>query len=72
MANKRNKNRSVVGRNDAEFLKEIKELAAERYLKKLEKKVLSPKEMQRLMRRTPSWEGVKNELKTRQNKDNLL
>jgi hypothetical protein len=56
---------------DADFMKEMKELAKFRYFKNLEKKEPSFPEMTRLARRTLSWQGVKNELSTKPRKENI-
>ena len=58
-------------RVDPEFLKEMKELAKMRYLKNLEKTEPKFPEMTRLIRRSPAWQQVLFDLKTKPRKENL-
>ena len=66
-----NRNRTVVGRTDPEFIREMKELAKFRYFKNLEKKEPSLAEMTRLLRRTDAWKQGIIELKTKPRKENI-
>ena len=59
------KNRSAVGRNDPEFVKEMKALAKFRYFKNLENKEPTLAEMTKITRRTDAWKNVVWELKTK-------
>lgn len=72
MANMNNrKNRTIVGRADPEFIKEMRELAKFRYLKNLEKKEPSLAEMTRLLKRTEGWKMSEIELRKKPRRENL-
>ena len=71
MANMNNKRKTVVGRFDTEFVKEMKELAKFRYMKNLEKKEPSFSEMQRLLKRTDGWKISREELMKKPRRENL-
>jgi len=58
-------------RSDPDFVKEMKELAKLRYFKNLEKREPSFSEMTRLVRRTPGWQQVIFDLKTKPRKENV-
>ena len=66
-----NKDRTIVGRNNPDFIKEMKELAKFRYLKNLENKEPSLQDMQKLLMRTNSWKSSIFELKTKPRRENL-
>lgn len=57
---------------DAEFAKEMKDLAKQRYFKNLAKKEPSLPEMTRLARRSPFWNHVRNDLMTKPRKEDLI
>jgi len=50
---------------DAEFMKEMQDLAKQRYFKNLAKKLPSLPEMTRLLRRSPAWNNVVFDLRTK-------
>ena len=59
------KRKSIIQRNDPDFVKEMKELAKLRYFSNLAKKEPSLSEMTELLRRTHGWSLSKQELKTK-------
>lgn len=59
------KKNSIPQRFDADFVKEMKELAKMRYFKNLAKKEPSLVEMTKLLRRTQGWDRSKEELRTK-------
>lgn len=65
------KRKSEISRVDADFIKEMKELAKFRYMKNLEKKEPSTSEMTRLLRRTDAWKQAQFELKSKPRKENV-
>ena len=56
---------------DVDFKKEMRELAKLRYFKNLERREPSLPEMTRLLRRSPSWQNVVLDLKTKPKKEDL-
>jgi len=70
MANINKQKRTIVGRADPDFIKEMRELAKFRYMKNLEKKEPSQSEMTRLLRRTDAWKQAVFELKTKPRSSN--
>jgi bisphosphoglycerate-dependent phosphoglycerate mutase len=56
---------------DIDFKKEMKELAKFRYFNKLANKEPSIPEMTRLVRRSPYWQNVVYNLRTKQKKEDL-
>jgi len=71
MANMSKKRRTVVGRSDVNFVKEMKELAKFRFMKNLEIKLPTVQDMQKLAMRTESWKGVKFELQSKPRRENI-
>lgn len=61
----------IPGKNDPDYAKIMNEIAAERRAKRLEIKIPSLAEMQRLQMRTEAWQIMLEELKTKQRKENL-
>ena len=65
------KNRTVPQRVDPEFLREMKELAKQRFFQGLAKELPSFSEMTRLTRRSPYWPNIIFDLKTKPKKEDI-
>jgi len=68
----KNKKKTQPERVDPEFRKEMRDLAKFRYMRNLERKEPSFSEMTRLLRRTQSWKGVEQELRTKPKREDLI
>lgn len=63
--------RYITTKIDADFAKEMKELAKQRYFKNLARKEPSMPEITRLARRSPYWKGVVSDLLTKPKKEDV-
>ena len=71
MANMNKRKRTVVGRSDSDFVKEMKDLAKFRYMKNLENTEPSLAEMQRLLGRTEGMKISREELMKKPRRENI-